>query len=116
VSAVHACVWMCGAEYGGGEGDKRRVLRNNALNGPLPAELVSLVSLQQLCVRPTPLPHLAMWSQLPTRWFTGAAGQRRQSCLVGDALTGGAVCTQLHHQQPAAGRTQDSGWWGIVRL
>jgi hypothetical protein len=47
------CVWMCGAEYGGGEGDERRFLFGNALTGPLPMELGNLVDLVSLCV-PTP--------------------------------------------------------------
>jgi hypothetical protein len=33
------CVWMCGAEYGGGEGGERRQLGGNQLSGPLPMEL-----------------------------------------------------------------------------
>jgi hypothetical protein len=49
------CVWMCGTEYGGGEGGKRRDLRDNHLTGPLPAELGELVELRLLCVQPTPL-------------------------------------------------------------
>jgi hypothetical protein len=80
VSAL--CVWMCGAEYGGGGGGERRNLYFNQLAGPLPIELGNLVSLDRLCVRPALPTHLAMWGQLPTRgrlagWvsrFTAAAG------------------------------------------
>ena len=68
---------MCGAEYGGGEGDERRFLDNNDLAGPLPAtlsfpnlpNLVDQIPIQGLCVRPAPPPHLAMWGQLrEARW------------------------------------------------
>jgi hypothetical protein len=63
-------VWMCGTEYGGGEGGERRWLYNNGLAGTLPATLSfpNLPNLIQLCVRPAPPPHFAMWGQLPTRW------------------------------------------------
>jgi hypothetical protein len=58
---------MCGAEYGGGGGEGR-FLDNNQLTGPLPVELGNLVNLVDLCVRPAPPPHLAMWGQLHNRW------------------------------------------------
>ena len=61
-------MWVCGAEYGGGGGE-RRFLYNNGLTGPLPVELGNLVNLAQMCVRPAPPPHLAMWGQLrEARW------------------------------------------------
>jgi hypothetical protein len=65
------CVWMCGTEYGGGGGDERRFLNNNGLTGPLPVELGNLSSLRELCVRPTPPPHLAMWGQLREASWVG---------------------------------------------
>jgi hypothetical protein len=55
---------MCGAEYGGGGGGERRWLNNNELDGEIPTELGSLTKLVDLCVRPAPPPHLAMWGQL----------------------------------------------------
>jgi hypothetical protein len=57
---------MCGTEYGGGGGGERRVLGPNQLTGPLPVELGNLVNLVELCVRPAPPPHLAMWVLLST--------------------------------------------------
>jgi hypothetical protein len=62
---------MCGTEYGGGGGGERRWLYNNALDGEISTEmeLGNLSSLELLCVRPAPPPHLAMWGQLrEARW------------------------------------------------
>jgi hypothetical protein len=116
---------MCGAEYGGGGGGERRLLGNNDLAGTLPATLSfpNLPNLNQLCVRPAPPPHLAMWGSAAHsmgRWagsrvLRANTGGGRDACpvgcyvglrlRVGDALTGGAVCTQRHHRQHRGERT-----------
>jgi hypothetical protein len=73
------CVWMCGTEYGGGGGGERRVLRDNDLTGEIPTEFGNLSSLELLCVRPTPPPHLAMWGQLrESRWAGEQGGEERR--------------------------------------
>ena len=72
-------VWMCGAEYGGGGGDERRDLDNNQLTGEIPTEMGSLTALTDLCVRPAPPPHLAMWGQLrEARWVGEQGGEGRR--------------------------------------
>jgi hypothetical protein len=73
---------MCGAEYGGGGVvDERRFLDTNDLAGTLPATLSfpnlppwQPPNLVQLCVRPAPPPHLAMWSAAHS--MGGWAGSR----------------------------------------
>ena len=65
---LRGCGVMCGAEYRGGGGGERRFLCDAGLCGPIPASIGTLTSLVDLCVRPAPPPHLAMWGQLPTRW------------------------------------------------
>ena len=66
---------MCGAEYGGGGGE-RRYLRFNQLTGPLPVELSNLDNLVELC-GPPPLTLQCGVSCPLDGWvgrFTGAAG------------------------------------------
>ena len=70
---------MCGTEYGGCGGGERRLLDNNALDGGIPTEMGSLVAVTTLCVRPAPLPHLAMWGQLrEARWGGEQGGEGRR--------------------------------------
>ena len=64
------CVWMCDAEYGGGE---RRTFSENALTGSLPVGLGSLPVLEFLCVWPAPPPH-APWGAAATREEGGLFG------------------------------------------
>jgi hypothetical protein len=49
-------VWVCGAEYGGGEAGERRALDHNELDGEIPTEMGSLTALELLCVHPTASP------------------------------------------------------------
>jgi hypothetical protein len=68
---------MCGAEYGGDGGGERRNLPFENLCGPIPSSIGTLTNLENLCVRPAPPPHLAMWGQLrEARWVQGSEVRR----------------------------------------
>jgi hypothetical protein len=83
-------VWVCGTEYGGGEGGERRRLNSNQLTGEIPTEMGLLTALQGLCVRPAPPTHLAMWGQLrEARWVGEQGGEGRSVFTWREA---GALC------------------------
>jgi hypothetical protein len=56
-----------------------RDLNNAFLCGPIPSSIETLVNLGNLCVRPAPPPHLAMWGQLrEARWVGEEGGEGRR--------------------------------------